>query len=128
MLGGDDDPWRLGNPNRTPEEAMAEYWGEDRVLSDTTLGALETGGQVYESRYGAGTKWQEHNGGRFMRYETIPFHQKLSREGADYDIEETLGSAGRELDAHVRRWDMDRLRKPRGQEYRTYGPRSGHIM
>jgi hypothetical protein len=44
------------------------------------------------------------------------------REGYDRDIEDTLGTAGRELDGHVRRWDMDRVRKPRGQEYRRFGP------
>jgi hypothetical protein len=47
--------------------------------------------------------------------------------GYEYDIEETLGSASRELGAPVRRWDMDRLRHPRGQEYRRFGPRSGPV-
>ncbi|NBQ70316.1 MAG: hypothetical protein EBU46_16380, partial [Nitrosomonadaceae bacterium] len=40
----------------------------------------------------------------------IPFWQKGGRVGYDYDIEETLGTAGRELDSDVRRWDMERVR------------------
>ena len=53
--------------------------------------------------------------------------QKGGHEGYDLDIEETLGTQARELDGQVRRFDMDRLRDPRGQEYRRYGVRSGHM-
>lgn len=58
----------------------------------------------------------------------FPSGSRGGREGYDRDIEDTLGTAGRELDGHVRRWDMDRVRKPRGQEYRRFGPRSGHVV
>jgi hypothetical protein len=128
LYGEDDSPWGIGDPNRTPEQAVAEYWGDAWTASETTTGAPETMGQAYGANYGWGGAWQENGGTRFMRYETIPFWQRGGREGIDYDIEENLGTAARELDGQVRRWDMDRLRKPRGQEYRRYGPRSGHVV
>ena len=121
----DDWGWDNGRPNRTAEQAVAEYWGEDRVES-STLGATETGGESYLDRYGQGTHWRENGGTRFQRYPTIPIWQNLSR-GRDYDrdIDETLGTGNREMDNQIRRWDMDRVRQPRGEEYRRYGPRSG---
>jgi len=118
----EDSPWRAGRPDRTPEQVIAEYWGEDRVSSDVPMDAAERGGAAYGDKYAWGSTWRE-KGGRFMRRESIPFWQKGGREGYDTDIEETLGTAGRELDNHVRRWDLDRVRDPRGQEYRRYGPR-----
>ena len=43
------------------------------------------------------------------------------------DMEETLGSGSAEfgggLESHVRGWDMDRLRHPRGESYMRFGPR-----
>ena len=126
--GEDDAPWGRGDPNRTPEQAVAEYWGEDWTTSDTMIGAPETMGRAYGSMYSWGDRWKENDGTRFQRYESIPFWQKGGREGYDLDIEENLGTAGRELDAHVRRWSMDKLRQPRGQEYRSYGPRSGDTV
>jgi hypothetical protein len=122
---GDDEAWSAGNPNRTPEQAMAEYWGDDRVTSDTAIGAPETMGKAYGDIYAWGNNWQDNGGSRFMRRPEIPFWQQGGREGVDYDIEETLGTAARECDAHVRRWDLDKVRNPRGQEYRQLGPRSG---
>ncbi len=125
----DDDAWdALGNPNRDPEQAMAEYWGEGAVPTGRTLqGEEEQAGTAYGSLYSWGNNWEKNGGTRLMRRPAIPFWQKLSREGADYDIEETLGTAGREFDSHVRRWDMDRVRKPGGEDYRRYGQRSGYI-
>ena len=38
------------------------------------------------------------------------------------------GHQMREADNHVRKWDLDRMRQPQGQQYRTYGPRSGPIV
>lgn len=128
LYGEADAPWSRGNPNRTPEQSLAEYWGDDRIATDTMTGAPELMGQAYGEASAWGDAWRENGGTRFMRRETIPFWQQGGREGYDYDIEETLGTAGRELDGHVRRWDMDRVRDPRGQEYRRYGPRSGHVV
>jgi hypothetical protein len=128
LYGEADAPWSRGNPNRTPEQAVAEYWGDDRTASETMTGAPELMGQAYGEASAWGDAWRENGGTRFMRRETIPFWQQGGREGYDYDIEETLGTASRELDGHVRRWDMDRVRDPRGQEYRRYGPRSGHVV
>ena len=124
----DDWGWDSGNPNRTPEQAVAEYWGEDHVES-STLGATEVGGEAYIDRYGQGSLWRENTGTRFMRYPTIPIWQDLSR-GRNYDreIEETLGTGSRELDNHVRRWNLDRMRKPRGEEYRRYGWRNSSTV
>jgi hypothetical protein len=121
----DDWGWDSGNPNRTPEEALAEYWGEDRVES-STLGATEAGGEAYIDRYGQGDQWRENSGTRFMRYPTIPIWQNLSR-GREYDrdIDETLGTGSREQDNHVRRWSTERMR---GGGHRRYGPRSGSTV
>ncbi|MFA6165757.1 MAG: hypothetical protein WC700_04015 [Gemmatimonadaceae bacterium] len=124
----EDSPWGVGDPNRTPEQALAEYWGDGWTTSETQTGAPETTGRAYGADYAWGTSWQENGGSRFMRYENIPFWQKGGREGYDHDIDETLGTQARELDAHVRRWNMDYVTAPRGQEYRKYGPRSGHVV
>ena len=128
----EDWAWENGDPNRTAEQAVAEYWGEGQVASDyneTALGSMEIGGKTHGEVYAEGDNWRENGGTRFMRYPTIPFWQNLShRGGYDYDIEETLGSGSRELDNHVRRWDMSRLRHPRGEENRRYGWRSGNVV
>ena len=128
LYGEEDAPWSAGRPNRTPEQAVAEYWGDGWTATDTMLGHTETMGRAYGSEYGWGDTWQENGGSRFMRRESTPFWQKGGREGYDYDIEETLGTQARELDNHVRRWDLEILRNPRGQEYRRYGPRTGHVV
>lgn len=125
----DDWGWDGGDPNRTPEQAIAEYWGASHVES-SALGAAETeSGVSVGRRYGEGPLWRETGGTRFMRYPTIPIWQNLSR-GREYEreIEETLGTGGREFDTHVRRWDTDRMRRPRGEEYRRYGPRNGSTV
>lgn len=124
----EDWGWDQGDPHRTPEQAMAEYWGEGATES-TRLGAQEMGGESYGDRYAWGDKWRENGGTRFMRYESIPFWQHTSRhlDTVERDIEETLGNSSRELGNHVRRWDLSRLRNPRGEEYRRYGPRSGYV-
>jgi hypothetical protein len=124
----DDWGWDRGNPNRTPEQAISEYWGDGHVES-STLGSTEVGGEAYIDRYGRGPQWRENTGSRFMRYPTIPIWQNLSRgRNYDRDIEETLGTGSRELDNHVRRWNMDRMRNKRGEEYRRYGWRSGSTV
>jgi hypothetical protein len=128
VYGEDDAPWSVGDPNRTPEQALAEYWGDGWTVSETQTGAPETVGQGYGADYAWGASWKENGGTRFMRYESVPFWQFGGREGYDYDIEENLGTAARELDGHVRRWDLDRVRRPRGQEYRRHGPRSGPLV
>lgn len=124
----EDDPWDEGNPNRTPEEALAEFWGDSRVETKTQIGSKGQAGVAYGGLYSWGNNWKANGGTRFMRYEEIPFWQKGGHEGYDYDIEETLGTQMRETDNPVRRWDMDRLRQPDGQKYRTYGPRSGPFV
>lgn len=128
----DDWGWDSGKHNRTPEEAIAEYWGEDRVESSTAMIGNATsmvGGEAYIDRYGRGPAWRENLGTRFMRYPTIPVWQNLSRgRNYDRDIGETLGTLSREMDNHVRRWDTERIRNKRGDEYRRYGPRSGSTL
>lgn len=124
----DDAPWSRGDANRTPEQAVNEYYGDSHTASETAIGGPELMGLTYGSVYSWGNGWKDNGGTRAQRYPQIPFWQKLSREGVDRDIEETLGLASRELDAHVRRWDMSRVRDPRGQEYRRYGPRSSGAL
>jgi hypothetical protein len=141
--GEDDAPWGAGDANRTPEQAVAEYWGDGWTTSETQIGHPEIMGRAYGSTYGWGAAappkpsscvtnwgdtWEENGGTRFMRYQSPPFWQKGGREGIDYDIEETLGTQARELDGHVRRWGMEKVTHPRGQEYRRYGPRTGHVV
>lgn len=146
--------WETGNPNRTPAQAIAEYWGDDKVATQTFVGRKEQNtddngdnvGRAYGDDYAWGTSWKDNGGTRFMRYETIPFWQKGGREGYEHDIEETLGTQMRESNNHVRGWDMERLRlplslkkyepeekgcakinkyaKPPGQTYKQYGARS----
>ena len=63
-----------------------------------------------------------------MRYPTIHFWQQGGREGIDYDIDETLGVGIFDSDTHIRGWDMDKLTKPKGQNYPFYGIRSGPVV
>lgn len=127
----EDGAWDRGRPNRTAEQALAEYYGEEAVSSSSAaLGAAEQAtGTAYLDLHGRGPAWRENGGTRFMRYPSIPRWQDLSR-GREYDrdIAETLGTGSRELDTHVRRWDMSRARAARGEEYRRYGPRSGDTL
>ena len=103
-------PNGAGRTNMDPEAAVAEYWGDDWPSSATTIGSTEIANVEYGAVESWGDSWQENGGTRFMRYESIPFWQKGGRSGYEYDIEETLGTAGRELDSDVRRWDMERVR------------------
>jgi hypothetical protein len=125
----EDSPWREGNANRTPEQAILEYWGDNYVGSKTTLGSAEQAGITNGTMTAWGSHWRD-KGGRYMRYKNIPFWQLGGRTGYDYDIEETLGTQARELDSNVRRWDMERLRNPRPDRDgggRRYGARSGML-
>lgn len=91
-MNDDDEPWSAGNPHRSTEMAMAEYWGENNVASTTKVNSI---GHAYGD-----TSRQ-----RFMRYETIPVWQRNGRRAHDTDIQETLGSSALELDSQTRRWE-----------------------
>jgi len=124
----EDDLDYRGQPHRTPEQALAEYYG-DNAVSSTTLGYTEQGGIVGEQITSQGECWKKNNGTEFNRYRQIPFWQNASRvqEGVDHntlDMYEGGGNGIRETGGHVRRWDMSRVRHPRGEEYRRFGPRS----
>ncbi|HVE12390.1 MAG TPA: hypothetical protein VNI01_03260 [Elusimicrobiota bacterium] len=121
-------PWGRGDLNPGPAQAVAEYWSDTKATEDTAVGSSEFMGETYGAESAWGEDWPDRGGTRFMRYESPPFWQKGGREGYDYDIEETLGASARETDNHVRRWDMDRLREPRGDEHHALGPRSGHFV
>lgn len=109
--------WKNGNPNRTSDQAIAEYWGDDKVATQTFVGQNEnTTGRAYGDDSSWGTAWKDNGGTRFMRYESIPFWQKGGREGYDTDIDETLGLQMRESNSHVRGWDMERLKIPSSLE------------
>lgn len=127
-VSADDWAWDGGDPDRTPEQALAEYWGEESAES-SVLASTEAGGEAYVDSSGQGAQWRENGGTRFMRYPTIPIWQNLSRgRNYDRDIEETLGTGERESANHIRGWDMSRMREPRGEEYRRYGARSGDMV
>jgi hypothetical protein len=117
-----DDAWDAGNPDRDPEIAVAQYWGEGAAATDLRTAEAPTG-HAYGDKYAWGDAWLENGGSRFMRWENIPFWQKSRRIGYDEDIEENLGQGYREAPSHVRRWDMDRLREPDGMTFRRLGPR-----
>jgi hypothetical protein len=124
-----DDAWDIGRLNRTPERAIAEYYGDHSVRSCTAIGAPEVSGVTYGSLYCWGNQWEDNGGTRFMRYEKIPFWHECRREGCDRDIEENLGQSYREMDGHIRRWDgLERKTEKNGQSYRRYGPTSGYIF
>lgn len=118
---GSDDAWDEGSATRTHEEAVSEYWGEGKIGTKESMTASNK--KSYGDTFSWGKKWEENGGKRFMRYETIPFWQKGGRGGYDTNIDETLGTAGRETGNHVRRWDMDKVREKHGQNYRWYGAR-----
>lgn len=115
-----------GDPSRGPEQAMAEYWGENHVETDSIVGNTELARKSYGEIYSWGNDWRNNSNSRsFMRYPRIPFWQDLVKwEGVDKDIDEDIGTQMRETDTLVRGWNMNRLLNPRGQEYRRYGARN----
>lgn len=118
----DDYPWSAGDPDRTPEQAIAAYWGEGRAGATALSSAALTGGLPTEGQlYAEGAGWWARGGTRFMRYPEIPFWQDLSARPYERDIDETLGTAPRELDSQVRRWGLDRVARPRGMDTRRHG-------
>ena len=124
----DDIPWSVGNPNRSAEQAIAEYWGDNHVSSDTIIGSTKFAGIKNGDIFAWGPNWKKNGGSSFMRYPTIPFWQQGGREGIDYDIDENLGVGIFDSDTHIRGWDMDKLTKPKGQNYPFYGIRSGPVV
>ena len=123
----DDIPWSTGNPNRSAEQAIAEYWGDNKVSSDTIIGSTEFAGVTDGDITSWGRNWKKNNGSAFMRYKTIPFWQKGGREGMDYYMDEGIGGMF-DTDTHVRGWNMDKLTKSKGQNYIAYGMRSGPVV
>ena len=123
----DDIPWSTGNPNRSAEQAIAEYWGDNKVSSDTIIGSTEFAGVTNGDMTAWGANWKRNGGSAFMRYKTIPFWQKGGREGMDYYLDEGIGGMF-DTDTHVRGWNMDKLTKPKGQNYIAYGIRSGPVV
>ncbi|MDE2097427.1 MAG: hypothetical protein KGL39_09300 [Patescibacteria group bacterium] len=127
-----------GNANRTPEQAIEEYRGADegyvedknlKPVSKTALGIQELATKTDGQKRAWGNNWVHGTGTRFMRYERPMFWQDgRGRDGYDRDIEETLGTAGRELDNDVRKWNIERATSKKGETYRRYGPRSGYVV
>lgn len=124
----EDAAWSEGNANRSPSQALAEYYGEG-VEEASTLGAQSMeSGKSYGDIYSWGDKWQENGGTRFERYPTVPFWRRGGREGYDPDFDETAGTGEREMDGQVRKFDMTRMRDPAARIYRRFGPRSGGAL
>lgn len=103
LYGDDDAPWSRGCPDRTPEQALAEYWGDDHVETELAPATPSPTGRPHLG-HAYGKAGREDGGTRFMRREAPPFWQLGGRGGYDYDIGETLGSSSRELDGQVRGW------------------------
>ena len=188
----DDYAWGRGDPSRSAEDAVSEYYGNDNPLhnamgaADPRLWAAERDVRVgnvpknapgaaaaarrppTDAKCGWGDLFEDPTNGdsidsiiasvdnqsgyaypasasRYQRRPGIPFWQKQGRrvqavfgrwqsvdpdaspQMAGGDLDETLGSGsaefGGEREAHVRGWDMDRLREPRGESYMQLGPR-----
>lgn len=119
----EDWAWDRGNPNRTAEQAMAEYWGSDMSASDGDSRAPCGPSHAWQALRG---EWwyTSDSGPRRQRYEEIPGWQKAGARNFDRDIGEGLSMAARETGNQVRGWNMERLRNSRGQENHRYGPRS----
>jgi hypothetical protein len=97
----------IKTPNHTvrnAEDLIYELMGENYVDSNVALKNV--------NNMNSGESSTE-----FMRYKKIPFWQKLSREGVDKDINETLGFGMKESNNHIRGWDMDALRAKNGDNF-----------
>jgi hypothetical protein len=98
---------------RTAEDLIYALMGENYVNSDIAIKNKDIKMDTGDS------------GTEFMRYKEIPQWQKLSREGVDTDISETLGFGMKETKNHVRGWDMDALRARNGENFsHFYGARN----
>ncbi|GFR88946.1 hypothetical protein ElyMa_002530700 [Elysia marginata] len=101
-FGLSDQAWSEGDPLRTPEKALAEYWGEAHVESSTTSAAED---RVYIDRHGrlrekAAESWP----GRHTP--KIPIWRNLSRGRHGYDREFNKAGGCEMLESHVRKWNI----------------------
>lgn len=103
--------------NRTHEDAVMEFMGENYVSSET---AIKKNGVGASHLIGS-------DNGSFMRYKEIPFWQKLSREGVDTDINETLGFGAKETGTPIRGWNMESLTKGQRSYPNYYGVTSTNM-
>ena len=128
----EDMEWSVGQANRLPEQALAEYYGSDDcissevILDQTKLGyGGQAGGKTYGELYATGKDWVKRGGSRFQRYERPPYWQDAGAyRPYEHDIDETLTQGVLlESDNQVRRWDdITRLRSVDGEQYRNNGP------
>lgn len=94
---------------------------------------------LFQGRPGLARLMEGSSGARFERREGIPYWQRAGHRAQLYtsrwqsstdggDVDETLGNGssefGGERAGHVRRWNMDRLRHPRGESYMRLGPQN----
>ena len=101
--------------NRTHEDAVMEFMGENYVSSETAMKHKGTSNLIGSDN------------GSFMRYKEIPFWQKLSREGIDTDIAETLGFGAKETGTPIRGWNMESLTKGQKSYPNYYGVTSTNM-
>jgi len=109
----EDWAWDAGKATRTAEQAQAEYWGEGAVESHHSE-STGTGIQdpvIHGDLWVWGGDWKKNNGSRFMRRPDIPFWQRGGGRNHETNIDDTLGTMSRELDAPVRGWDVGRIWK-----------------
>jgi hypothetical protein len=93
---------------RTAEDLIYELMGENYVDTETVLRNESRNAKLKNERKKINSG--DSNSEAF-RYKTIPFWQKINREGVDTDLEGTLGFGMKESNNHVRGWNMDSIRK-----------------
>ena len=93
---------------RTAEDLIYELMGENYVDTETVLRNESRNAKLKNERKKINSG--DSNSEAF-RYKTIPFWQKINREGVDTDLEGTLGFGMKESNNHVRGWNMDSVRK-----------------
>ena len=109
-----ETPWSRGDANRSANQAMAEYWGENMAAS--VVGPTTDG-----HAYGESSVRSDAGSSRYMNREHIPVWQMGGRSGYDRDIDETLGdSRTLQFEGQVRSWDINSVRSDRNG-WMSYG-------
>jgi hypothetical protein len=118
----DDQAWGAADPNRTPEQALAEFWGEEYAESALGRQRLRRGVPYGEhcaaeraanDSQGRGNACGSAGCRRFNRWQGIPFWQVHGERPHEPVSNDTLGQAPVEVGTQTRGWDMERFRRGR---------------
>jgi len=108
----DDAPWGEANPDRTPEQALAEYWGDELSPTSSIVGGE---GYAYESA----NSWSSQRTSKPMRKPNPPKNQPNGGRGNyEHDISGTLGYEGVEFENRSTTWGMDAMLAGRAESIR----------